>query len=135
MISLPSIVSMTRNCPIPSPISLILAINGCQLASKSPMSAQTCVRSGVEVDAVGNALQFGVGRCEVWKILRARLGGPGGSAAQGFTIAIDHPAQQAIDDVGVHSATTASPISLPVERTLLDLQIACVGDGLRHIEQ
>src|SRR6202035_1197785 len=32
---------MTRNCPIPSPISLILAINGCQLPPKSPISAQT----------------------------------------------------------------------------------------------
>ena len=54
---------------------------------------------------------------------------------QGFAIAVHHPGQQDIDNVGIHGSAAAGLISLAVEGAFLNLQVAGVGDGFRNVEQ
>ena len=70
------------------------------------------VRRRGEIDAFDHALQLCVRRGQVGEGFGARLGRAGGAALQELAVAIDHPGQQDVDDVGIDRAPAAGGVRL-----------------------
>ena len=136
MICLPSIVSITRSCPTPDPISLTLAINGCQLPPNCPISSQTLSGAALSstVSATVCSSVFGDRRSTERSWCRASS--PWSSRLRRNSRSrLTIQRQQHIDDVGVDGAAAAGRVGTTVERAFLDLQVTGIGDRLCHIEQ
>ena len=88
-----------------------------------------------KLDRFGDGLQFRVRRREIRKHLHAGLRRAGRAALQELAIVVDEPGEQDVDRVRVDRAAASRLVRPAVDRALLDLEVAFVGDRLGHIEQ
>ena len=88
-----------------------------------------------KLDGFGDGLHLRVRRREIRKHLHAGLRRPGRTALEELAIAIDEPGEQDVDRVRVDRAASSRLVRTAVDRALLDLEVALVGDRLGDVEQ
>ena len=117
------------------PVSPTLATSGCQSKANGPINDHTSSGAAASVDGFGNGLQLHVRRREIRKHLHAGLRRAGGAALEELAIAVDEPGEQDVDRVRVDRTAASRLVTAAVDRALLDLEVALVGDRLGDVEQ
>src|SRR5262245_45870132 len=88
-----------------------------------------------KLDGFADGLQLRVRRSEIRKHLHARFRRPGRTALEELPIVVYEPGEQDVEHVRVDRAAASRLVRASVDRALLDLEVALVGDRLVEIEQ